>query len=319
MIKTKILITGATGFVGRVFCSLLPRDTFLLLESGGTLYSSSQSSGTVVDITQAEAVADQVAMFKPDVVLHLAAQSHVPTSFSDPVSTWQTNVLGTVNYLTALQQHAPDAFFLFVSSSEVYGHAFKTGIPVTEDSTCLPTNPYAASKLAAELACQQFFAQGLRGVIARPFNHIGPGQASGFVSAAFAEQIAKIEMDLQLPVMQVGNLAAYRDFLDVRDVCMAYLAIIQAALQGQALAPVLNIASGQAVPIEQLLHHLINHTSTSISVTLDAERLRPSDIPYAVGDASLLSQQTGWRPQLALTDTLLAILDDWRHRVRERI
>ena len=315
MIKTKILITGATGFVGRVFCSLLPRDKFELLEGGRITSDCSQSPSALVDITQAGAVAAQVAAFKPDIVLHLAAQSHVPTSFSEPVTTWQTNVLGTVNYLAALQQHAPNAFFLFVSSSEVYGHAFKSGMALTEESRCQPMNPYAASKLAAELACQQFFAQGLRGVIARPFNHIGLGQRSDFVSAAFAEQIAKIELGLQPAVMQVGNLAAYRDFLDVRDVCAAYLAIIQAALQGQTLAPVLNIASGQAVSIEQLLQHLISHTQAPIEVTLDPKRLRPSDIPYAVGDASLLSQQTQWQPQWALSDTLLAVLNDWRQRV----
>lgn len=317
MIKTKILITGATGFVGCVFRSLLPRDSFLIVESAGSHCAPLNKSDRVVDVTHAEAVAAQVAELKPDVVLHLAAQSHVPTSFSDPITTWQTNVLGTVNYLTALQQHAPAAFFIFASSSEVYGHAFKAGSAVSEKSACQPMNPYAASKLAAELACQQFFAQGLRGVIARPFNHLGTGQASGFVSAAFAEQIAKIEQGLQPPVMQVGNLAAYRDFLDVRDVCAAYIAIIQAALAGQTLAPVLNIASGQAVSIEQLLQHLSSYSSKSIDITLDPERLRPADIPYAVGDASLLTQQTGWQPQIALTDTLQTVLNDWRQRVRE--
>ena len=316
MIKTKILITGAGGFVGRVFYSQLPSDQFVLPESTRTRGLSAAYAPRVVDITQAEAVAAQVAEFKPDVVLHLAAQSHVPTSFSDPLKTWQTNVIGTVNYLTALQKYAPEAFFLFVSSSEVYGEAFKAGTAVTEESICLPMNPYAASKRAAEIACQQFFAQGVRGVIARPFNHIGPGQTSGFVSAAFAEQIAKIEQGLQPALIQVGNLTASRDFLDVRDVCAAYLAIIQAALAGRELAPIINIASGRAVPIEQLLKILLSHTDASIEVDLDPQRLRPSDIPSASGDARILLEQTGWHPSFTLDETLLAILNDWRQRVR---
>lgn len=316
MIKTKILITGAGGFVGRVFYSQLPSDQFVLPESARTRGLSAAYAPRVVDITQAEAVAAQVAEFKPDVVLHLAAQSHVPTSFSDPLKTWQTNVIGTVNYLTALQKYAPEAFFLFVSSSEVYGEAFKAGTAVTEESICLPMNPYAASKRAAEIACQQFFAQGVRGVIARPFNHIGPGQTSGFVSAAFAEQIAKIEQGLQPALIQVGNLTASRDFLDVRDVCAAYLAIIQAALAGRELAPIINIASGRAVPIEQLLKILLSHTDASIEVDLDPQRLRPSDIPSASGDARILLEQTGWHPSFTLDETLLTVLNDWRQRVR---
>lgn len=121
MIKTKILITGAGGFVGRVFYSQLPSDQFVLPESTRTRGLSAAYAPRVVDITQAEAVAAQVAEFKPDVVLHLAAQSHVPTSFSDPLKTWQTNVIGTVNYLTVLQKYAPEVRCFYRCSAN-YGH-----------------------------------------------------------------------------------------------------------------------------------------------------------------------------------------------------
>ncbi len=145
-------------------------------------------------------------------VIHLAAISHVPTSFSQPLLTWQTNVLGTVNILEALYTNMHRKRLLFVSSSEVYGEAFKSNQPLAEDSPCQPMNPYAASKLAAELACQQYFKQGFKGLSPAPFNHIGPGQSEAFVTAAFAKQIAAIEQGLQAPTLHVGNLSASRDF-----------------------------------------------------------------------------------------------------------
>ena len=131
--------------------------------------------------------------------MHLAAVTHVPTSFKEPLQTWQTNVMGSVNLLQALRQEAPEAFVLFVSSSEVYGDTFKQGIALDENSPCRPLNPYAASKLAAEAAFNEYFRQGQPGVIVRPFNHIGAQQSADFVTASFARQIALIETGQQPP------------------------------------------------------------------------------------------------------------------------
>ncbi len=318
MIKIKILLTGANGFVGQTLSKLIDRQRYAVTNviSPDSSFLSTVDVDQVVtlDMRNEQDVMTVIQTIQPDVVIHLAALSHVPTSFSQPVLTWQTNVLGTVNMLEALHKYAPQAFLLFVSSSEVYGEAFKSNQPLAEDSACQPMNPYAASKRAAELACQQYFKQGLQGVIARPFNHIGPGQSEAFVTAAFAKQIAAIEHGLQAPTLQVGNLSASRDFLDVRDVCAAYLALIE--LRNTPLEQrIFNIASGVACSIQDVLDTLQSLSSISIHIALDPQRLRPSDIPFAVGNSQRLRAITDWQPQHTLATALQSLLDDWRKKL----
>lgn len=314
----KILLTGANGFVGQTLSKLIDRQLYTVTHAinPDSCYSGTTQTDHVIklDIRIEADVITAIQQVQPDVVIHLAAISHVPTSFSKPVLTWQSNVLGTLNILEALHKHAPQAFFLFVSSSEVYGDTFKSNQALTEDSPCLPMNPYAASKLAAELACQQYFKQGMQGVIARPFNHIGPGQSEAFVTAAFAKQIAAIERGLQAPTLQVGNLSASRDFLDVRDVCKAYLALID--LHNRPLEQrIFNIASGTACSIQDVLDTLLSLSNVSIEVALDPQRLRPSDIPFAVGNSQHLRSLTNWAPQYKLATALESLLNDWRQRI----
>jgi len=307
-----VLLTGANGFVGKVLQAQLLAAGYQVT---GTVSSVPAGRSDVeyrqLDIRNAEAVTQLIQSVRPTHVLHLAAISHVPTSFSDPVRTWQTNVMGSLNLLEALKHHAPEAFVLFASSSEIYGEAFKVGEPLNEEQPSLPMNPYAASKRAAELAFIQYFRQGLRGVIARPFNHIGPGQSPNFVTASFAKQIAEIEQGLQAPVLRVGNLEACRDFLDVRDVCSAYLSLLATSVQTPAYR-VFNIASGRACPIREVLDELLAQSSATVSVEQDPARLRPSDIPFAVGDSLRLRTETAWQLRFSLRETLKALLEDWR-------
>lgn len=187
-----------------------------------------------------------------------------------------------MSLLAAVQRHAPDAFVLFASSSEVYGASFKLGVQLDEDVRCQPLNPYAASKLAAEVVFNEYFRQGLRGVIARPFIHIGAGQSESFAMASFARQIALIEAGKQPPVLKVGNLEACRDFLDVRDVCRAYVALLQLGGSGSAYSRCFNVASGTSQRMRDMLDRLLARSSGTIQVVLDPQRTRPSDIPVAV-------------------------------------
>ncbi|RWU17790.1 GDP-6-deoxy-D-lyxo-4-hexulose reductase [Pseudomonas alkylphenolica] len=310
----KVLLTGANGFVGRILRSQLVAAGWSVTGISSNRLDAASADDIQLDIRDAGAVAEVVQAVQPDAIVHLAAVTHVPTSFREPQLTWHTNVLGTLNLLEAIKQHAPQAFLLFISSSEVYGEAFKSATKVNEESRCLPMNPYAASKLAAELACQQHFRQGFAGAIARPFNHIGPGQSPDFVTASFARQIAQIEAGQQAPVMKVGNLEACRDFLDVRDVCDAYvqlLALANTPIEGR----VFNIASGRARKIRDILDVMLQQSAVAIEVQLDPERLRPSDIPFAVGDSQYMTQVTGWQPHFELSDTLAQLLTDWRDQV----
>ncbi|VVO29994.1 GDP-mannose 4,6-dehydratase [Pseudomonas fluorescens] len=313
----RILITGANGFVGKILCkSLQQAGHHVVALVGPSSPLPTHADQTLqCDIRNADMLEQAIAEAAPTHVVHLAAITHVPTSFKEPLLTWQTNVMGSINLLQALQRKAPKAFVLFVSSSEVYGASFTQGIPLTENTPCQPMNPYAASKLAAEAAFHEYFRQGMAGVIVRPFNHIGPGQSVDFVTASFARQIALIEAGKQAAQLKVGNLQAERDFLDVRDVCNAYSKLLQLADQEATYPRCFNISSGQPRKIQTMLDTLLGLTEQSIEIVEDPERMRPSDIPSASGNSDAIYQATGWKPAFNLHDTLNDLLADWRTQV----
>ena len=312
----RILLTGANGFVGRVLHRRLQDENHQVFGTVASLSSlmTGDQSYTVLDICDRANVDAVIERIKPTHLVHLAAVSSVALSFKDPLLTWNTNVIGTMNLMESLKKHAPDCFTLFVSSSEVYGETFKTGELLGEDASCVPTNPYAASKLAAEMAITQYLRQGLKGVVVRPFNHIGPGQSADFVTASFARQIALIETGQQAPVMKVGNLEASRDFLSVDDVCDAYVKIL-ATKEGELGHVVYNISSGSSKRIQTVLDELLKQTLLPIEVQTDPERLRPSDTPVAAGSNTRIRQDLSWVPTTPFTQTIDRILAYWRVQV----
>jgi GDP-4-dehydro-6-deoxy-D-mannose reductase len=293
----RMLVTGHTGFVGQQMLAhvdsraesdlvcVTPPDTFSL------------DSIAAIEVSLAELTFDTV--------VHLAAQSHVPTSFADPESTFETNVLGTVRLLRVLQSKRFMGRFLYVSSGDVYGNVAAEFLPVRESVAPSPSNPYAASKLAAENVCLSWarFA-GFEIVVARPFNHLGRGQRTDFSVARFADSIARVVTGKLPPHVMTGRLDVTRDFMDVRDVVEAYIALLR---QGQA-GEIYNVCSGIESRLEDLLHILIRLSGTSIEYSLDPSLLRPVENLRIVGDASKLCAHTGWRPTHSLEETLLDML-----------
>lgn len=314
----RTLLTGANGFVGKILCSTLQQagHHVIALSTGDNGSPSAADEQLIGDIRDYEQLRSAIRDAQPDHIIHLAAISNVAISFKDPLQTWQTNVMGSVNLIEALRAEAPNAFVLFASSSEVYGESFKAGVPLNEAAPCAPMNPYAASKLAAEAAFNQAFRQGTAGVIVRPFNHIGVGQSPDFVTASFARQIAMIEAGQQPPQLKVGNLQAERDFLDVRDVCDTYVKLLELASSQAPYPRLLNISSGQPRKIQTILDTLLSLSDQKINVVEDPERMRPSDIPTASGDSEAIRTLTGWKPKYDLKDTLEDLLDHWRKVAR---
>jgi GDP-4-dehydro-6-deoxy-D-mannose reductase len=189
---------------------------------------------------------------------------------------------------------------LIVSSAEVYGIHRPERMPLDEAAVVRPGNAYAASKLAAETyALAWHRSYGLDTVVARPFNHIGPGQDERFVVASFARQLADIAAGAP-PLMRVGNLEAQRDFLDVRDVAAAYVLLLANGRPGE----VYNIGSGRAVAIREVLRQLITIARVPVEIRDDPERMRSSDLPILSGDATKLRAETGWEPKYALATSL---------------
>jgi GDP-4-dehydro-6-deoxy-D-mannose reductase len=273
-IERRILITGASGFVGRHLLRQIQeqqRDGWLV--SGWYLKDAPRDLPSThwmaVDLQAPEAVAASVRNVRPTHIIHLAAIADVGGSFANARATWSANVMGTLNLLEALREHAPDAALLMVSSSEVYGDAFTTGVALDESAPMLPQNPYAASKAAAELLARTYAKRGLKLVIARPFNHIGPGQSEQFAVSAFARQLARIEAGLQVPELSVGNLDARRDFTDVRDIVRAYLALIVKA--SNVDAPAVNLCSGTPRRIGDVLDQLIALSGVNVQISAGSD------------------------------------------------
>jgi GDP-4-dehydro-6-deoxy-D-mannose reductase len=302
----RVLITGADGFVGRRFIAAIAarRPDWSITAIGGPFGPGG------VDVVDAEAVAATVKRARPDVVVHLAAIAAVTDSVRDPRLTWDVNLGGALNIVLALQAHAPDAHLLFVSSAEVYGESLEGADQVNEQALLRPVNPYAASKAAADILVRQAAITGLSATVARPFNHTGVGQSEAFVAPNFAAQVARIEQGRQAPVIRVGSLDDERDFLDVGDVIDAYMLMIDRRAE-LSRGAVLNVASGSAVRVGDILDHLLTLSRVKIEVSVDTTRLRRSSIRRVVGDASRL-RALGWAPRIPLNETLQAVLEEKR-------
>lgn len=287
-----LLVTGRSGFVGGHVGRVMD---CVGLEDGAGL----------VDLREPERVEAVLADIRPAAVLHLAAQSFVPESFRDPVGTFQVNVIGTLNLLAALEKTGFTGRFLYVSSGEVYGLVPEAELPVGEDAPTRPRNPYAASKVAAEAVCYQWSRTAAFEVaIARPFNHIGPGQDRRFAIADFAAQLAEIARGGAEPVLNVGDVDVTRDFTDVRDVVGAYAALLRAADNGG----VYNVCSGQEYQLRSLIEKMADMAGVDVTLRQDAGRFRPSEQRRMRGANDRLRTVTGWQPGIAIERSLEEII-----------
>ncbi|MDR7038333.1 GDP-4-dehydro-6-deoxy-D-mannose reductase [Methylobacterium sp. BE186] len=252
----------------------------------------------------------QLADFQPTHILHLAAQASVGRAADEAAATWKSNVVDLFHFVEALLATVISTTFIFISSSEVYGRAFLSGEPLTEDAALEPVGSYARTKRVGEEMLADIFAGGrIRLIVLRPFNHIGPNQDERFVVASFAAQIARIEAGLVPPRLETGNLDARRDFLDVRDVARAYSNIIERSNFIEHGA-VFNVASGIPRTICSVLQDLRCMARVQFEVVKAPDRQRPSEVLTARGDSERLRKSTGWSPSIAweqtLSDTLAA-------------
>ncbi len=301
----EVLITGANGFVGSWLAEHL--------KSSGDSVVMTPSD---LDIRDRHAVDQFIAAKKVDVTYHLAALTHVGQSWEDPTDFYQVNVIGTQNLCEALGKHQSGSRLVLISSSEVYGPGEESPVPAaerrfTEESPLRPVNPYAASKAAAEMvAIQAQNGRGIDVVIARPFNHVGPGQGDQFVVAGLARRIVEASLSGK-DWIPVGNLGAKRDFTDVRDVVRAYRLLAVDGVPGNAY----NVSSGRALSIREVAELLIEYSESRVELRPDKSLMRPVDVFATVGDHSKISKATGWCPVTPLDSTLRDTLEYWRARL----
>lgn len=305
----RVLITGAEGFVGRALAASL-RAGVPQLHLIGT---SRQPGGTachetiVLDLVSGD-IRAALAATRPEAVLHLAARSSVAQGFSAAAETFDDNLTGTVRLARALRNECPGVPIIFASSSEVYGKSFNLCCPVTEETPPAPQNAYARSKLAGEFALTDLIGASNPLVILRLFNHFGPGQDERFVIPSFAGQLRRLSGQSGDRTISVGNLEAERDFLPVSDVIAAYQAALALVTGGKPGVKLYNVASGQGRSIRSILDALIAASRLEVAVRIDPDRLRPSDIPRAVGDNARFRAETGWQSQADFQAALAAML-----------
>lgn len=315
----RALITGINGFVGSHLAE------HLLAQNEWEVWGLSRSPQirlpqlrdrvqvVCADLLDHNQTTEAIVHAQPRYIFHLAGQPFVPESFRDPADTLKTNILAPLNiFLTAIEYRLKTRI-LVVGTNEEYGQVRTEDMPLDESTPLRPTNPYGVSKVAQSmLALQYHLSHRLDVIRVRPFTHIGPRQNERFVTASLARQIARIEYGLQPPVLEVGNLAAQRDFTDVRDIVRAYALLMQHGASGE----VYNVGSGKPVTIRAILDSLVAASSVKVDIHLNPELMRPIDVPLVSCDTRRLSECTGWEPRIPLEQTLNDILNYWRDHVR---
>lgn len=307
----KALIIGAAGFVGRhlithlktlkweVYTTKLPNEK---LNEDVQVYD--------LDILDQSAIQSLLDKIKPDYIFHLAAQSSVAMSWTQPALTVDVNIKGTVNLLEAIRnRHYPALRLLLIGSGDEYGYITKEDLPIKEDTLLRPGNIYACTKAAQNMLGQAYSrAYNLEIVMVRAFNHTGPGQLENFAVSNFCRQIAEIEAGKIPPVIKVGNLTSLRDFTDVRDIVKAYSLLIQKGKSGL----IYNVGSGKSISMQEVLNLVLSMSKVNIKVEQDPSLMRVSDTPVIQADITRLTNETGWKPEISLETTIADMIEYWR-------
>jgi GDP-mannose 4,6-dehydratase len=318
-----VFITGITGFVGSHLADYIlanfPKVQVIGLARwrspvSNIIHIQEQITLEYGDLTDMPSLLAILSRQKPDAIFHLAAQSYVPYSFSAPVATLNTNVIGTCNLLEVVKSLKStakyDPVIHICSSSEVYGQVKEDEVPIKENNPFRPASPYAVSKVGEDmLAFQYWLSWQIKTIRTRMFTHTGPRRGEVFATSTFARQIAAIEAGISPPVVKVGNLDSVRTFLDVRDAVKAYWQLVEKCPPGD----VYNIGGIETMTVGEMLNKLLKLSKKKgIKVEVDPERLRPSDVTLQIPCIDKFVATTGWKPEIKFDRTLEDLLDYWR-------
>jgi GDP-4-dehydro-6-deoxy-D-mannose reductase len=298
----RVFVTGATGFVG----GWLQRE---LVAAGHEVVAA--PGANELDITDRAGLARWFAGGL-DALVHLAGMAFGPDAQSDPAEAFRVNVAGTVAIFEALRELGVRPPVLVAGSSDVYGAPRPEDLPLRESARVNPRQPYAVSKAAQEgIAVEAGVRWGFPVVVTRSFNHTGPGQRSVFVVPAMARRVLSVKRG-EVLVIPAGNVDVRRDIGDVRDVVRAYRLLLEKAAVGRLGSNpiVINVATGRAVTIRSLIEQLCALAGIAATVQVDPALVRADDPPEIRGDASLLTDITGWRPEIPLEQTLSDLLGE---------
>lgn len=276
----KVLITGAGGFVGKYLIEEFKKDGYDILACD--INKSENFSEEIryedMDILNKNMINPILKEFQPDYLINLAAISSVGISWKIPNKTVEVNVIGTINLLEAVHTYCPNCKVLLIGSSEEY---MMKNTPLKETDEVNANNPYGISKIAQENFAKMYKEKyGMKIVCTRSFNHTGVGQLDSFAIPSFCKQVAEIEKSGKPGPIAVGNLTAYRDFSDVRDVVKVYKAL----LENETEDLIYNVGSGKAYKMEEILEYIVSLATQKIDIITDQDKIRPIDTPYICCD-----------------------------------
>ncbi|MEW6055142.1 MAG: GDP-mannose 4,6-dehydratase [Bdellovibrionota bacterium] len=312
----RTLITGITGMIGSHFANATRSkgwSTFGLARNSASSRLAAVPEENVFrcDILDRDALDEVVAKVKPDLVIHMAAQAFNGISWQAEETTHHANYLGTMAVLRSCRKTVPKAKIILACSSAAYGDVKPEDCPLVEDRLLKPITPYGVSKAATECLGYQYFANYKMDVyLPRLFIHVGTGHPPATAIQNFARQLALIAKGVLPPVMKVGALTTARDFIDVRDGVEGMMLMLERGAPGQPM----NICTGTAFKISDILRMLVEISGLKVEVTSDPSLLRPSDEPLLLGDNTKL-KALGWRQRYSMKQTLEAVYADWLGRV----
>lgn len=323
----KYLITGITGFLGPHLANLLiseGHEVFGLVRcSNGrendihdVIKDNEYSKIRFVygDLTNLRIINKIFEKEKFNGVFHCAAQSHPPTSFIDPIGTFNDNIIGSVNLIESILDNQPECKLMFCSTSETYGNIGIDQRKIKENDLLLPVNPYGISKLTIDLFMQERFkSKNLKGYITRSFSHTGARRGKNFSISSDAYQIARMMKGYQEKILKVGNLESVRVVLDARDVANAYYLLM---INEKSNGEIFNISGDTPHKMEYYTDILIELSGLQgVKKEIYEPYYRPIDINYQHGDCSKLIELTGWKPKYTIEDTLLDLLNYWVKKI----
>lgn len=324
---SKFLITGVTGFAGPHLVNLLYSEGH---EIHGIIRNSNGREQDIRDVVSDEAfsyikfhyadlsnkkIIDEVLKENQyDGVFHLAAQSHPPTSFIDPLGTFKENIINSTNLITAVTEYQDNCKLMFCSTSEVYGNQGSEGNKIHWNSQLTPSNPYGVSKASIDIFMQERMENNyIKGYITRAFSHTGPRRGMNFSISSDAYQLARIKKGLQDKILNIGNLETTRVVIDVRDTVNAYY---QLMVNGNSNRKIFNVCGDVPRKMEFFTDKLIEISGLKVKKKISKKLYRPIDIMYQHGNSDNLVELTDWTPKIEIEDTLSDLFQYWMKKIQ---
>jgi GDP-4-dehydro-6-deoxy-D-mannose reductase len=314
--KKTALVTGAEGFIGTHLVRFLQVKGWKVVggyrKDGCNAFPQLPNLGFIqCDLTNRQRVAEVLRECEPTYVFHLGAQSLPTVSWTDPVSTFESNIMGSLHLFEAVRHMKRPPVVVSACSSAEYGHVPVSAVPVTEEQSLLALHPYGISKVCQDLLAREYFLDYKIPIVSlRLFNTTGPGKTDDAPSD-FVRQLIRIKRGLQPPIVEVGNLKPRRAFLHVDDTVRAFYLAALRGKRGEAY----NLCASTTYEIGELLRMAIRLSGVKVTIRPSGRLMRPSDEKIIFGSSAKFHRDTGWAPRISIEKTLSSMLEYWDQRM----